>query len=148
MIKLLKSLVSQTDFSFPRYRYLHIFMNVEKLYVTNMYVMILLIYYILFVFSTKTSIFNNYSYQKYIQETKNNSSFSKHLCLKSVCLSLRFVNSIQVILAVSFKITHTKYRYITVCVHCKQKKKKRKRKKKNTFSLERKKIALCLDTSK
>ena len=48
-----------------------------------------LLYFILFVFSTKTSTCNNYSYQKYNQETKNNSSFSKHQCLKFVCLSLQ-----------------------------------------------------------
>ena len=48
-----------------------------------------LLYFILFVFSTKTSRCNNYSYQKCNQETKNNSSFSKHQCLKFVCLSLQ-----------------------------------------------------------
>ena len=43
-----------------------------------------LLYFILFVFSTKTSTCNNYSYQKYIQETKDNSSFSKQ---SKICLS-------------------------------------------------------------
>ena len=48
-----------------------------------------LLCYTLFVFSTKTSTCYNYSYQKYNQETKNNSSFSKHQYLKFVCLSLQ-----------------------------------------------------------
>ena len=45
-----------------------------------------LLYFILFVFSTKTSACNNYSYQKYNQETRNNFFFLKTPVSK-VCLS-------------------------------------------------------------
>ena len=49
-----------------------------------------LLYFSLFVCSTKTSTCNNYSYQKYNQETKNNSSFFKTpVSKRSVCLSLQ-----------------------------------------------------------
>ena len=57
-----------------------------------MFVMIVLIYFVILYFIcflNKTSTCNNNSYQKYIQETKNNSSFSKHQCPKFVCLSLQ-----------------------------------------------------------
>ena len=86
-----KSLVKKSCFtnSFPRY--LHIFYERRKIitYMCVCHDFIDLLCYTLFYFfcSTKTSTCNNYSYQKYNQETKNNSSFSKHQCLKFVCLS-------------------------------------------------------------
>ena len=57
-----------------------------------MYVMMLLIYFVILHFICvlkKTSTCNNYSYQKYIQETKDNSSFSKQSKLKSEMRSFK-----------------------------------------------------------